>query len=835
MLALMTAVVMVSVSLAAIPSMFDERTDYDNNSTFGALTIGGPGTYDISDEADLRTLEEAVNSGNAMVGYTFVMTQSFEVSTLWIPIGKDNGLPFNGTFDGDGYTISGLTVDISGVYEPGTADAYAGLFGYIGSDGMVMNVNMASSCSFTQDWGSVNSGLNTNIFTGSIAGLNKGTILNCSNAGTVSTSYTRTAGDSVWNYEITAGGAVGFNEGTVDGFVNTGDIYSATEGGPAEWMNSIAGGVAGWNIGTIQNSSNAGYVEAWAESSFVYLLAREFARAGGIAGYNNGGVYYSNNSGEIRAASEVTDSFSVWSGNRPSAESNAGGIVGYNEVSGIIKGCYNTGLIKGETYPYEEYPPTYISNGYLFVGGICGLNIGLIEDCYNLGNIIAEGNNVMQVIGAGGIAGFMDDPGAVIKNCYNVGDITAENNAFSTNGWIGGVGGIVGNLDDGTVVNCYNKGNLEFTSDSYTDVGGIAGSISVWWGAGVISLCYWYDGADQIVNGSGQSKVGVGYNGSPVSPSTLMFDATEKTDILDALNLYVDTHVGDLEGWVIIATVNDGFPVFGSSVVTVTFDPDNGDPTWDVFTLKGDTVPEPTLPLSKTKLTFGDIWYLGGEVWNFGDSVNDNITLVAKYLADVTLTSDTDASFEYTIDAWTTSVPFSILAGGSYTVILPEGTQFEIKLTSDHAGYDAVWDDGTATLCASVYKGEAHGHMDIALTFTLPEEDNTLINILLAAAIIGSILLLLFMIWRRRTRIVGYVRHDGNGVADVAIEYTIERKKNKGEPIVGSVTTDLKGGYVIFVRKEDEVTIVSVAKEGYKTLSVKLTIEEKVTERDFDI
>ena len=112
----------------------------------------------------------------------------------WTPIG-DNSNPFTGSFDGNGYTISGL-------YFNNTAD-YVGLFGAIGSSGSVSDV------------GVVDSYFKGNVYVGSIAGKNDGKISGCfSKSGKVeaNSNYGGICGSGDTNvvnsfYNITVSGA----------------------------------------------------------------------------------------------------------------------------------------------------------------------------------------------------------------------------------------------------------------------------------------------------------------------------------------------------------------------------------------------------------------------------------------------------------------------------------------------------------------------------------------------------------------------------------------------------------------------------------------------------
>lgn len=105
---------------------------------FTATDEGGTAAYAITSKTDLRNLSAAVNDGNSVgSGKTFRQTTNITMSGNFDPIGYyyDGQMRFCGTYDGGGYTISGLSV--SGDY------ADAGLFGSV-KDGTVKNVRLVS-------------------------------------------------------------------------------------------------------------------------------------------------------------------------------------------------------------------------------------------------------------------------------------------------------------------------------------------------------------------------------------------------------------------------------------------------------------------------------------------------------------------------------------------------------------------------------------------------------------------------------------------------------------------------------------------------------------------
>ena len=85
----------------------------------GSGTSADP--YQIATANDLIQLATNVNNGTNYSGKYFKQTAPITLSGNWTPIGTSSN-PFKGKYDGDGNTISGLTV--SGNYQ------YAGLFGY---------------------------------------------------------------------------------------------------------------------------------------------------------------------------------------------------------------------------------------------------------------------------------------------------------------------------------------------------------------------------------------------------------------------------------------------------------------------------------------------------------------------------------------------------------------------------------------------------------------------------------------------------------------------------------------------------------------------------------
>ena len=299
-----------------------------------AFAMDGEGTtadpYIIATAEDLFDFAKAVNEGNTTANAVLTADITLPIDRNWTPIGKDKDHMYNGTFDGDGHTITGLSVDIQS-----DNIIYAGLFGYIGEGGTIKNLSLADSkitCSGNR------------VYAGGVCGRNYGTIENCYNTGDVSGT-----GTSSYGY-VYAGGVCGWNTGTIQNCYNTGEVSGAS----TSTFNPVnAGGVCGDNAGgTIQNCYNTGDVSGEG-TQYVFV--------GGVCGTNENSATIQNcyNTGDVSGTSSYGYVY-------------AGGVCGANGNSATIINCYNTGDVSGTS-----------SNGTVYAGGVCGYNRGdTTQNCY---------------------------------------------------------------------------------------------------------------------------------------------------------------------------------------------------------------------------------------------------------------------------------------------------------------------------------------------------------------------------------------------------------------------------------------------------------------------
>ena len=236
-------------------------------------------------------------------GKVFSLTADIDLSGS-----EFNGIPyFEGIFEGNGHSISGLNMNIKG--------SDYGFFRYLGQRAVVQDLHILGTVKM--DGSAVN--------VGGLAGVNKGIISKCSFAGNVSgdTSAGGLVGcnkesgmifDSEVEGRVTAtdvtGGICGTNEGIIKGCTNrakindddlqpTLDLEGVDLGSLNITQNVVTrndmGGIAGISTGTIDRCNNAGNI------GFVHVGYN----IGGIVGRQSGTVMNCTNEGKILGRKDV--------------------------------------------------------------------------------------------------------------------------------------------------------------------------------------------------------------------------------------------------------------------------------------------------------------------------------------------------------------------------------------------------------------------------------------------------------------------------------------------------------------------------------------------------
>ena len=242
----------------------------------------------------------------------------------WTPIGNSSN-KYQGTFDGNGKTISNLYINVT--------SGYAGFFGYANEGGCIKNITFdnAKVKSTNDDYytgilagnaGSCIEYIKTlatcsvegKNYVGGIVGKAKGNISNCENHAMVKGSYT-------------VGGVAGSSEGSGT------SISSCANYGVITSTSTRAGGIVGYfDLGTIQNCANYGNIMG---SDVV----------GNLIGYATK-CHLDNvlGTGNVTATSTSANRVGLLVGHIINSSSTASGILAYNSsVKFTINGTEQTG------------------------------------------------------------------------------------------------------------------------------------------------------------------------------------------------------------------------------------------------------------------------------------------------------------------------------------------------------------------------------------------------------------------------------------------------------------------------------------------------------------
>nr|WP_303149496.1 filamentous hemagglutinin N-terminal domain-containing protein [uncultured Megasphaera sp.] len=459
------------------------------------------------DGADqLQGIQDFVNKDSDAAYYNYALKSDIDASVLknYKAIGGDTG--YQGTFDGRGHAIIGLTAG-------GSEAANTGVFSAVGEQGAVKNLSVLAGNFTGKD----------NV--GAVAGVNKGTISDITTYGNTVTSDGHAGGlvgtneniisgsTSVSNVianskEAMAGGIAGLNdEGAV---IDNSESNSAVAGNVA--TSSGLGGVAGENKGTLSKVDNLGVTNGGdsgstavggitgintgsIENAYNESFVTGGEKAGGLVGINEktGSLVNAANAGRVEGkgtAQEIGglvghNDGSILNGRNGSnvtGTTYVGGIVGTNREDSTLTDIINDTsiLIKGSTYVggiagqnagriVDTEVSRTLSDGVVegveYVGGIAGKNKGYIENPHNNISLRINKDALKDSKTAryfGGVAGINEQEGT-IGNATNLADVTAEGATY--------VGGIVGH-NKGTLLNLSgNRGNV--IGANY--VGGVAG------------------------------------------------------------------------------------------------------------------------------------------------------------------------------------------------------------------------------------------------------------------------------------------------------------------------------------------------------------------------
>ena len=358
-------------------------------AALAAPASGGSGTeadpYLIATAQDLADFRDAVN-GSAKKSTSKLcakLTANIDLSTLgdrdWTPIGYYTGYSdcvyYGGTFDGGGFTISGLKIK--------STKPYQALFGYV-KGGIIKNLTVE---------GSVTTATTSSAYAaGIVAYGNPVTMETCMNRVTV----------TVTQKGYAAGVAAYAGTGsTITGCTNQGDISG---------VGGYLGGIVGTAKGvTITNCINNGdVVDSMLSATYPYCV-------GGIAG-------------SAISASRITNCGNA--GAVTSHLKNTGGVVGY--FAGTAEKCFNSGNVTGiyatgGIVGNISSANTSVTDCYNTGNILCNAPTATFSD--------TSAKGVGGIVGNPGSTSSAD---CTVKNCYNAGTITNAD-AATTDITVGGV------------------------------------------------------------------------------------------------------------------------------------------------------------------------------------------------------------------------------------------------------------------------------------------------------------------------------------------------------------------------------------------------------------
>ena len=459
-----------------------EIIDWSRHLQHVSVTGDGVHTYKVLSALGLQRLNAWITSatdspeliaGGTAVSKTnrlktnIILANDITMTGNWTPIG-DGYNSYNGTLDGGGHTLTGLTIDVD--YD------YVGLIGYLGDGGTVKNLALN------------NANVNGKDYVGGIAGMNDGTITACSSTGGKVTGNYAPGGIAGWNSftgtitacwstaEVSgtsAGGIAGYNNfGTITACYTTKDIGSITG---VTIVTNIAA-LNGTAVLTAMNNalaalnSGTGIGYEWAASANTDTDGPVLKKT---LTYNSGTNTYT--------AYTATGLMAIdtWLTTSGAAPKDADG----NQWTGSTKLAVKITLgaditLTGNWTPigdyYNRYTGTFDGGGHTLTGMTIdngGNYVGLIG-CLGSGgtvkNLTLKGATVSGNKNVGGIAGY-NGAGGTITACSSTATVSGT--------YVGGIAG-------------YNYGTITACWSTATVTGSTAGGIVGWNNSGAVIACY---------------------------------------------------------------------------------------------------------------------------------------------------------------------------------------------------------------------------------------------------------------------------------------------------------------------------------------------------------
>lgn len=369
---------------------------------------------------------------------------------------------------------SGYAGGITGVNESGkeilNCENYGNVISNYGQSGGIVGMNFGTLESCSNSSGTIRSDYAQ---AGGITGINSGIIQASINLGSVAGAVTGTERNAI-------GGIAGINNGASQG-IAAGEINNCSSKQNSSNSNSITGsnilgGIIGWNQGTVTMKKNSEEdsnvtININVNQAAVNSTAGNTPLIGGIIGKDERSATDNN---------PVSIENYIYSGTIHIGEMAqtlyAGGIIGYNNKSHIVKNCEFRGTISGlGNRNFDDKGNLKTDGG---VGGIAGRNAGTIylkrigdSDEYAINTTPDTRTSINGCTNVGGIVGIGDKNSSILRD--------APNNGNARDGYIVNYASVTGVLNAGgiygnssvAITACKNKGII----GGKTRIGGISG------------------------------------------------------------------------------------------------------------------------------------------------------------------------------------------------------------------------------------------------------------------------------------------------------------------------------------------------------------------------
>jgi len=478
-------------------SLFYDPTSYASPTTFTTAEVNmGSHTANffpymlVNTLGQLQTLATQINAGTTATntGDYALGTNIDDGNVNFTPIGNSQAQTnaFSGVFNGDGYTISNLTIN-----QPGSN--YVGLFGTINGGGAIVenlglvNVTISGADSVGALMGENNGGTITNCYaTGAVTGSSYyvGGLVGLNNS---NVEYSYATGTVTGNSSGSAGGLVGSNAGTIE-YSYALENVSASGGEDVGGLTGHNGAIVEYSyaVGTVSGSILVGGVVGDNEGELTEdYYNSDLAGGTGIGSGGSVGVTGLTTT-QMMTPSQLTGlgSFTAGSGTWYIAGSTAGGEgntypILQSEFSNTITNSHQLELIGMDaTTLAENYtlanninlasdPIFSASVGFTPIGSSSTPFTGLFNgNGDTLSNLAIDLPSQSYV----GLFGYVSGTGKGVENLALVSASVTGNDY---------VGGLVGYDSGGTVQNSSVAGSVVSTGSGANYVGGLVGDNDV--------------------------------------------------------------------------------------------------------------------------------------------------------------------------------------------------------------------------------------------------------------------------------------------------------------------------------------------------------------------